>query len=136
MRTIKRLPLPPLLQPTGQALPAKQPVIPSPLPPTSAITANTMTIKSAVTTISVSATPATQTVVAGAQAYAFANVQFDATASGEDIKFSTIPLTFTNGGTASYITGCTLYDGSTALNTGGNTVTLLRSLRLSRLTAT
>ena len=91
--------------------------------PTSAITANTMTIKSAVTTISVSATPASQTVVAGAQAYAFANVQFDATASGEDIKFSTIPLTFTNGGTASYITGCTLYDGSTALNTGGNTVT-------------
>jgi len=91
--------------------------------PTSAITANTMTVKSAVTTISVSATPATQTVVAGAQSYAFANVQFDATASGEDIKFSTIPLTFTNGGTASYITGCTLYDGSTALNTGGNTVT-------------
>jgi len=91
--------------------------------PTSAITANTMTVKSAVTTISVSATPASQTVVAGAQSYAFANVQFDATASGEDIKFSTVPLTFTNGGTASYITGCTLYDGSTALNTGGNTVT-------------
>jgi len=91
--------------------------------PTSAITANTMTVKSAVTTISVSATPASQTVVAGAQSYAFANVQFDATASGEDIKFSTVPLTFTNGGTASYITGCTLYDGSMALNTGGNTVT-------------
>ena len=91
--------------------------------PTSAITANTMTIKSAVTTISVSATPASQTVVAGAQNYVFANVQFDATASGEDIKFSTIPLTFTNGGTASYITGCTLYDGSTALNSGSNVVT-------------
>lgn len=91
--------------------------------PTSAITANTMTVKSAVVTVSVSASPAAQTVVAGAQGYNFANYQFDATASGEDIKFSTIPLSFVNGGTASYITGCTLYDGSTALNTGGNTVT-------------
>lgn len=91
--------------------------------PTSAITANTMTIKSAVMTISVSASPASQSVVAGAQNYVFANLQFDATASGEDIKFSTIPLTFTNGGTASYITGCTLYDNSTALNSGSNTVT-------------
>ena len=90
--------------------------------PTSAITANTMTVKAAVLTISVSASPASQSVVAGAQSYTFANVQFDATASGEDIKFSTVPLTFTNGGTASYITGCSLYDSSTALNTGSNAV--------------
>ena len=81
-----------------------------------------MTVKAAVLTISVSASPASQSVVAGAQSYTFANVQFDATASGEDIKFSTVPLTFTNGGTASYITGCSLYDSSTALNTGSNAV--------------
>ena len=48
--------------------------------PTSAITANTMTVKAAVLTISVSASPASQSVVAGAQSYTFANVQFDATA--------------------------------------------------------
>ena len=90
--------------------------------PSSAVTGNTMTIKAAVITASVSASPASQTVVAGAQAYTFANIQLDATASGEDIKFNTVPLTFVNGGTASYVTGCTIYDGSSALNSGSNVV--------------
>lgn len=90
--------------------------------PSSAVTGNTMTVKAAVLTASVSASPASQTVVAGAQSYTFANIQLDATASGEDIKFNTIPTVFTNGGTASYITGCTIYDGATALNSGSNVV--------------
>ena len=63
--------------------------------PTSAITANTMTIKSAVTTISVSATPASQTVVAGAQGLRFRQCSiWTLRLQARTIKFSTIPLTF------------------------------------------
>ena len=90
--------------------------------PSSAVTGNTMTVKAAVLTASVSASPAAQSVVAGAQGYTFANIQLDATASGEDIKFNTIPTTFVDGGSASYITGCTMNDGATVLNSGSNLV--------------
>ena len=85
-------------------------------PTSSVITANTMTVKAAVITASLSASPASQAIVANKQAFNFANIQLDATASGEDIKFNTIPLTFTNGGTASHIAGCKLKDGSSELN--------------------
>ena len=90
--------------------------------PSSQQTLQTMTAKAGAVAISVSATPAAQTIVAGTQDFTFANIQFDATASGEDLKFVTMPMSFTNGGTASYITGCQLFNGSTALNTGSNEV--------------
>ena len=89
----------------------------------SVITANTMTVKSATLTISVSANPVAQTIVAGAQGFTFANYIFDANSSGEDIKFTTIPLEYnTGGGTATNVNNCILYDGSTALNTSSNVV--------------
>lgn len=89
----------------------------------SVVSGNTMTVKAAAITLSVSTNPVAQTVVSGAQAFTFANYIFDATASGEDIKFSTLPLEYnTSGGTATNINNCILYDGSTALNTGSNVI--------------
>ncbi|NUQ57219.1 MAG: peptidoglycan-binding protein [Candidatus Paceibacter sp.] len=89
----------------------------------SVITGNTMTVKSAVVTLSVSTNPVAQTVVSGAQGFTFANYLFDATASGEDIKFGSLPLEYNTGGaTATNINNCILYDGETALNTGSNVV--------------
>ncbi|MEK7662415.1 MAG: hypothetical protein AAB355_02915 [Patescibacteria group bacterium] len=86
------------------------------------ITMNAMTVKSGALTISVSGSPAAQTVVAGTQNYLFTNYQLNTTSSGEDVRFGSIPLTYTYDGTANYLTSCQLFDGSTALNSGGNTV--------------
>jgi hypothetical protein len=85
-------------------------------------TMNTMTVKTAALAISVSATPANQTITAGSQNFVFANYQFDATASGEDVRFSSIKLKPTGSISNSAVTNCQLWDGSTALNTGSNVV--------------
>lgn len=82
----------------------------------------TMTAKAGAVAISVSGTPAAQNVVAGTQDFLFANIQFDTTASGEDVKFVSLLGSFTNGGTATYITGCQMFDGASALNTGSNVI--------------
>lgn len=91
--------------------------------PASSISLNTMTVKSSSLTITVSGNPIAQTVVAGGT-FAFANYQLDASASGEDVKMSSIPLAYgVNGaGTASKLTSCALYDGATQLNSGSNIV--------------
>ena len=85
-------------------------------------TMNTMTVKAAALAVSVSATPSAQNLVAGSQGVLLANLQFDASQSGEDVRFSTLALT--NGGSAgaTTLTSCQLWDGSTALNTGSNVV--------------
>lgn len=77
---------------------------------------NTMTVKAAALAITVSASPAAQTIVAGVQNLIFANYQLDATQSGEDVKFSSIPLDYRFDGTPNHLTGCFLYDGATQLN--------------------
>ncbi len=86
-------------------------------------TMNTMTVKAAALAISVSATPAAQSIVAGG-GVTFANYQFDASQSGEDVRFSTIPLKLSFGGSAvaNTLSSCQLWDGATALNTGSNVV--------------
>src|SRR3989344_767085 len=87
------------------------------------VSGNTMTVKSAALTISVSTSPVAQTVVSGAQGFTFANYLLDASASGEDLKMSTVPLAYeTYGGTATNVNNCILYDDSTALNSGSNVV--------------
>lgn len=82
---------------------------------------NTMTIKAAAIAVSVSATPSAQNIVAGGQSITFANYQFDASQSGEDVRFSSLALTNTGGNTGA--TSCQLFDGATALNTGSNVLT-------------
>ena len=91
----------------------------------SAINLNTMTVKSGAVNVSVATTPTAQNIVAGGNARIFANYQFDASQSGEDIRFSSIPLRLTfNGGNAAAnsLNSCQLWDGTTALNTGSNVV--------------
>ena len=93
---------------------------------------NSMTVKSATTSITVSSQPVSQNIVAGGQNVLFMNLQLDASASGEDIRMTSIPLVQT--GTIADITGCQLYDTSVsgwgilgvgAINTGSNVPTTL-----------
>ena len=88
----------------------------------SPITLNTVTVKSATLAISVAATPSAQNIVAGGQAITFVNVQFDATQSGEDVRFSSLPLTLAASVSATSLNTCQIYDGTTVLNTGSNVV--------------
>ena len=90
-----------------------------------AVAMNTMTVKAAALAITVASTPSAQSITAGT-AKTFANYQLDASQSGEDVRFSSIPLNLTLGGsaTASMVSACQLYDGSTVLNTGSNIPTV------------
>jgi hypothetical protein len=85
---------------------------------------NTMTIKAGSMVVNLSTSPASQTIVPGGQGQIFTNIQFDATQSGEDVRFSTATLSLTLGGSAAFsdLTSCQLWDGATALNTGSNSV--------------
>ena len=94
---------------------------------TGAFSMNTMTVKAAALAITVSNTPSAQSIVAGSQGVLFANYQFDASQSGEDVRFSSIPLAYDGGNNSfaanpSMLTSCQLFDGTTALNTGSNIV--------------
>ena len=91
-----------------------------------AFSMNTMTVKAAALTISVASTPSAQSIVTGGTTL-FTNLQFDASQSGEDVRFGQIPLAFDQGnnataGAPSKLTSCQLFDGTTALNTGSNVV--------------
>jgi len=88
--------------------------------PATAITSNIMTVKTGSATISTSASPVAQNIVAGAQAFTFANFQIDATASSEDVRFSSLVTNLTASADSEYLTGCRIWDGTTVLNTGSN----------------
>src|SRR3989344_5385945 len=96
--------------------------------PSSAVTANSMTVKAAALTVSILPDPVAQTVVAGGQNFLFTKYQLDAGASGEDLRISSLALYLTSGTSAqaTELTNCVLYDGlaatATALNTGSNAV--------------
>ncbi len=90
------------------------------LSPASALTSNTMTVKSGALTVNVSTQPVAQNVVAGANQFTFANYIFDASQSGEDVRITTIPLYFDTNGTRTDLTSCQLYDGSSSVTTGSN----------------
>ncbi|MDO8523720.1 MAG: hypothetical protein Q7R74_00655 [bacterium] len=88
---------------------------------------NTMTVQAGSIAVGRATSPASQSVVAGGTSVLMANFQFDATQSGEDVRFSTVPVQtlVTGGTTASYgnpslLTNCQLYDGAAQLNTGSN----------------
>ena len=104
-------------------------------------TMNTMTVKAAALAISVSPTPSAQSIVAGSQGVTFANYQFDASQSGEDVRFASIPLYYDGGNNAaaaaiSNLSACQLFDGSTALNTGSNIVNPSTTATTSAVTST
>ncbi len=85
---------------------------------------NTMTVKAGALSVTAGSQPASQSIVAGAQGFTFATIQLDASASGEDVRLSSAPVYFldTTGSLDGYLTGCQLWDGSTALNTGSRVV--------------
>lgn len=81
-----------------------------------AITMNTMTVRAATTTVTVSGNPASQNVVMGQVGFKFATYQFDATASGEDVKVSSAQFYYETDTGSSNVTNCFAYDGATKLN--------------------
>jgi hypothetical protein len=81
------------------------------------VTFNSMTVRAGALTVTLDTTPASQNINSGATGVLFANLLLNATQSGEDVRMSSIPVNFTSTGSASNITGCQLYDGSTLLNT-------------------
>lgn len=88
---------------------------------TTSFNMNPVTVKAAALAISMSTTPSAQNIVAGGASVPFATIQFDASQSGEDVRFSAVALSKTfSAATYTYVTGCQLFDGTTALNTGSN----------------
>jgi len=85
-------------------------------------TMNTMTVRTGSLTVSAASSPASQAVVAGGQNVLFANLQFDASQSGEDMRMSSVAIEETGAATPANLSGCTLWNGSTAVNTGSNVV--------------
>lgn len=91
--------------------------------PSGTFTMNTMTVRTATLAVSVSPTPAAQTIVAGSQGVTLAELRFDATQSGEDVRFSSVAVTLA-GSAAANLTTCQLFNGATALNTGSNVASI------------
>ncbi len=92
--------------------------------PTSAVSGQTMTVKAGAFSVTASTQPTARTVIAGAQKFEFARYILDVTASGEDVRVTSLPLAYGTGGTASNLTNCQLYDGTdvnaASLTTGSN----------------
>ncbi len=86
------------------------------------ITGSTMTVKSGALGVTVSTIPLTQTVIAGASQFTFANDVLDAGNSGEDLSMNALPTSYSvgGGGTVSHLSSCNIYDGSIVLTTGSN----------------
>ena len=88
---------------------------------------NARTVKAGALAVTISGTPVAQNIIAGVQTFTFANVQLDASQSGEDVRINSIALT-ENGsvnataGAYDLLSTCQLYDGATALNGGSNVV--------------
>ena len=86
------------------------------------VSGNTQTVKGASLTVNVSQTPAAQNVVRGVNGFTFANYQFDASASGEDVRVTSAVFrdVLDAAGSGNEVNTCQLFDGTLALNTGNN----------------
>jgi len=95
---------------------------------------NTMTVRAAALTMGLSTTPSAQTIVAGGQSVLFANIQLDASQSGEDVRINSVPLHVDQafvvaGGTVTNLTTCQISNSAgSILNGGSNTVNSFTSL--------
>ena len=92
--------------------------------PGTAVTGSTMTVRAADLRVSINTTPPAQNMVAGSKGFHFANVVLDSTSSGEDVRVTTIKpaLTIATANTGDDLSGCQLWNGDTAINTGSNAV--------------
>ncbi len=84
--------------------------------PASSLTSASRTVKAASLNVSVSSTPIAQTVIAGSNQFTFANIILDATASGEDLRLTTLPIRYSFTGTSNNLTNCQLYNGTTMVS--------------------
>ncbi len=84
----------------------------------SAVTANIMTVKGGAVALSINGTPAAQTIVAGVAGLTLSSIKFDATQSGEDVRFNSAKFLYDEGSlaTGEDPTNCFAYDGATRLN--------------------
>jgi hypothetical protein len=80
---------------------------------------STMTVEGPSLIISAASSPASTQVAKGSQGFTFANINLDASQSGEDVRLSSLPITVTSASTSD-LTNCQLWNGSTVLN--GNQV--------------
>ena len=90
--------------------------------PSTKLLANAQTVRTGALALSVSPTPVSQNIVKGVSAYHFATYVFDATNSGEDVRVSSVKIrdTIDAANSGDEINSCQLFDGATALNTGGD----------------
>lgn len=91
--------------------------------PSSSVSASKQTVRGSSLVVSVATSPSPQTVVKGVSSFIFARYVFDASASGEDIRVSSLKLrdTYASAG-ATNLSNCRLMDGAAVLTTGGNSV--------------
>ncbi len=84
------------------------------------VTGNTMTVRSGQVVLSVASSPAAQTIVAGGTGVTVSGINFDATQSGEDVRFNSAKFLYTESlSTNDDINNCAAYDGATRLNSSG-----------------
>src|SRR4029078_10567202 len=95
--------------------------------PGTVVTMNTMTVKGATLSITASPSPAAQSTVTG-NGVELANIQLDASQSGEDIRLNSLPVSFTGSLTVSNLNTCQLWNGSTALNGATNGTNIVNSV--------
>ncbi|MFZ2621442.1 MAG: peptidoglycan-binding protein [Minisyncoccia bacterium] len=92
----------------------------------SSVQGNLMTVRAGALAISVSTQPTARSVIAGAQGFEFARYTLDAGQSGEDVRLSTFkPLLALTTVTASMLSSCGLYDGTTNLTDATNVTVAL-----------
>ena len=91
--------------------------------PSNLVTMNGMTVKSAALAYSLSTSPAAQSIVAGGSAVTFANIQLDASQSGEDVRLSSLKVN--PGSNVAGLSTCQLWDGASAITTGSNVLSTL-----------
>jgi len=86
------------------------------------ITMSTMTVQAGQLIVSGSNTPASTNVAPGANNFVLANINLDASQSGEDVRLSSLPIIVTATSSADAVnlkgdlSNCQLWNGSTALN--------------------
>jgi hypothetical protein len=91
--------------------------------PNTVITMSTMTVQAGQLAVSAASTPASTNVAPGANNFVIANINLDASQSGENVRLSSLPIVIdaTSTGAAtilkSALTNCQLWNGTTALNT-------------------
>ncbi|MBI2121767.1 MAG: peptidoglycan-binding protein [Candidatus Sungbacteria bacterium] len=92
--------------------------------PSTAVSANTMTVRAASLRLAMGTNPVAQTVVSGINGFLMGTLQYDGTNSGEDVRITSQKLDFAAGAGADLdnLNTCQIWDGSLALNTGGNVV--------------